>query len=460
MKESIDEKEKKNDKGFFRRWSIRINRMILFVTRDMWRITDEEVSVPSRLMINSFKSVFLTIRYFIQNDLATQASALTYRTILSIVPMLAVLIGIAKGFGIQQVVHDWLKEYLPGHQQELEQALGYVENYLAQVQGGIFVGVGLIVLLYTVFSLIATVEDTFTDIWQTNKRRTWKRRVIDYMGAFFLLPILITASSGLTLMMTTIKGTYFSQYILFGPMLELILNLIPYVIIVLLFTGMYIVLPTVNVRFWPAFISGVLAGIVFQIFQALYISGILWISKYNAIYGSFAAVPLLLLWIQLSWTIVLFGAQLSFSIQNVRKFAFERDTTNVSRRYIDFITIVVASLIVKRFISDERRPHTADSLAEESKAPIRLVSEAIHRLLSIEAITEVNYAHDPKAEFFSPAIDPEKITVGFVLDRIDRYGSEHFKVDNKVRFAPEWQAIEDSRQSLHIPPADTLLKNL
>ena len=223
---------------------------------------------------------------------------------------------------------------------------------------------------------------------------------------------------------------------------------------------MYIVLPTVNVRFWPAFISGVLAGIVFQIFQALYISGILWISKYNAIYGSFAAVPLLLLWIQLSWTIVLFGAQLSFSIQNVRKFAFERDTTNVSRRYIDFITIVVASLIVKRFISDERRPHTADSLAEESKAPIRLVSEAIHRLLSIEAITEVNYAHDPKAEFFSPAIDPEKITVGFILDRIDRYGSEHFKVDNKVRFAPEWQAIEDSRQSLHIPPADTLLKNL
>ena len=137
--------------------------MILFVTRDMWRITDDEVSV------------FLTIRYFIQNDLATQASALTYRTILSIVPMLAVLIGIAKGFGIQQVVHDWLKEYLPGHQQELEQALGYVENYLAQVQGGIFVGVGLIVLLYTVFSLIATVEDTFTDIWQTNKRRTWKR---------------------------------------------------------------------------------------------------------------------------------------------------------------------------------------------------------------------------------------------------------------------------------------------
>ncbi|WP_373810131.1 YihY/virulence factor BrkB family protein [Porphyromonas loveana] len=462
MKENIDKNGKKrnNDRGFWQVWSIKVHRMIRFVTNDMWRLTDEDVSGPRWVTINAMKSVFLSVRYFDQNDLATKASALTYRTVISIVPMLAVLIGIAKGFGLQQYVRDWLKEYLPSHQAEFDQAFGYVENYLMQVQGGLFVGVGLIVLLYTVFALIADVEDTFVSIWQTQKRRPWKRRIIDYTGAFFLMPVFMIASSGLTLMMTTVQGTYFSEYIFFGPILSLILNLVPYVTIVLLFTGMYMALPTVRVHFLPAFIAGTLSGIVFQIFQALYMSGILWISKYNAIYGSFAVVPLLLLWIQLSWTIILFGAQLSFSIQNVRKFAFEKDTSKVSRRYMDFITIVVASLIVKRFVSDERKPRTIDSLAMESKAPIRLVADAVHRLQSVGVVMEVNYAPDTKIEYFSPAMDPDKLTVGLVLDKIDRCGSESFKVDRAAQFFSQWKLTEATRSGHFLPPADTLLRDL
>lgn len=460
MKESIDQKGQKKGKNFLKRLSIRIFRLIRFITYDMWRITDEEVSAPRRLMINAFKSIYLSTRNFIQNDLGTQASALTLKTILSIVPMLAVLVGIAKGFGFQEIVRDFLKEYLPGHQNELDHALGYVENYLSQVQGGVFIGIGLLILLYTAFSLIATIEDTFVNIWQTNKKRTWKRRIIDYTGAFFLLPILMTVSSGLTLMMTTIKGTYFSDYIFFGPMLEFILNLIPFIIIILLITGMYIAIPTVKVHFFPALVAGVLAGVCFQIFQALYISGILWISKYNAIYGSFAAIPLLLLWIELSWTIILFGAQLCFSIQNIKKFAFEKDTSNVSRRYLDFMTIVITSLIVKRFVGSEHKPHTIDSLTNESKAPIRLVARIVHRLLDLGIIMEVNYGKDPNGEFFNPAIDPDKMTVGYILDSIDRSGSESFKVDKKDKFLAEWEATEASREGFFIPTAQTLLKNI
>ncbi|WP_081965515.1 YihY/virulence factor BrkB family protein [Porphyromonas macacae] len=439
---------------------IRIFRWIKFVSIDMWRMTDEDLNKSQGFFFNALKALIMTGKSYVNENLGREASALTYSTVLSIVPLLAVIVGIAKGFGLQEIIYRALLEYLPSHQHELEMAFQSVENYFAQIRGGLFLGLGLIILLYTVINLIAVVEETFNKIWQAQKRRTWGSKIVNYLAFMILLPLLIIVSSGLTIMMGTFNNTFFSDYIFIQPFLNNLLNLAPYVMVIIGFTVMYMVLPFVRVRFLPALISGTLSGIAFQIFQFLYINGVMWISKYNAIYGSFAVFPLLLLWINLSWTITLFGAQLCFSIQNIDNFAFEKETKNISRRYFDFILIVMMSSIVKRFVNGgERSLSRADKLANECCIPIKLANKAIHVLLKVGAIIQVNYGENEE-RYYLPALDSSKLTVGLLLTMVDKSGTEDFLVDKTVSFKSHWEAMKASRLSLENMDTNVLLSEL
>ena len=189
-----------------------LTRMIRFVTYDIWRITENEVSGLKELYINIIKTIILAVRGFQSENLQTKASALTYSTLLSIVPLLAVLLGIAKGFGFQNTVRQELFDYFPGHEVELTKAFEFVESYLEQAQGGVIIGVGLILLFYTVVNLISSIEDTFNDIWQIQKSRPWYRKLSDYLALFLILPVLMTASSGLSIFLSTLQNSFISQY--------------------------------------------------------------------------------------------------------------------------------------------------------------------------------------------------------------------------------------------------------
>ena len=372
-------KPREEKKPIGERISALLARTIRFVTYDIWRITENEVSGLKEIYINIIKTVILAVRGFQSENLQTKASALTYSTLLSIVPLLAVLLGIAKGFGFQGTVRQELFDYFPGHEMELNKAFEFVESYLAQAQGGVIIGVGLILLFYTVINLISSVEDTFNDIWQIQKSRPWYRKISDYLALFLVLPVLMTASSGLSIFMSTLQNSFLGQYLFFTPLVELFLHIAPYIITTLAFTGLYVSLPNTKVRFVNGLVAGFIAGCAFQLFQFIYISGQIWVSKYNAIYGSFAALPLLLLWLQLSWLICLFGAELSYASQNVKKFSFERDSKSISRRYKDFLTLLIASLIVKRFVKGEK-PYTADELSDAYRIPIRITTQILYML--------------------------------------------------------------------------------
>lgn len=456
-----DKNQLKKKHSFFSKVILYVNLTIRFLTRDMWRLSDDDFKGKRGFLIRIIKPVYLAIDAFIEDKLSQKASALTYSTILSIVPMLAVIVGVAKGFGVQQMITETLLNYFPSHRHELNTALGFVDNYFSQIQGGWFVGIGLGILLYTVISLIAGIENTLNDIWQCTKPRPWGRRVVDYMAMFVVLPILMTFSSGITIIIGTVQNALPEQYLLFLPAIGLLWKAIPFFIIIIIFTAFYMALPNTKVKFLPAFISGCLAGVAFQVLQALYVNGIIWISKYNAIYGSFAAVPLLLLFLQVSWTICLFGAQLSFAIQNVRTFNFNQDCKNISRRYNDFIVILVASQICKRFANIlEKKPYSAEDLSNECKIPIQLTKSALQTLLDIDIIIEVNYKGDQVTENYQPAIDPAKLTVGYLIDKLDKHGSERFKTDNLGEYNPQWEAMLATRESILSKDTDILLKDI
>ena len=373
--------------------------------------------------------------------------------------MLAVLLGIAKGFGFQETVRQELLDYFPGHEMELTQAFEFGESLLAEAQGGVIIGVGLILLFYTVINLISSIEDTFNDIWQIQKSRPWYRKISDYLALFLVLPVLMTASSGLSIFMSTLQNSFLSQYFFFTPVMEFLLNVAPYVITVLAFTGLYILLPNTKVRFVNGLVAGTLAGIAFQFFQFIYISGQIWVSKYNAIYGSFAALPLLLLWLQLSWIICLFGAEISYASQNVKKFSFERDSKNISRRYKDFLTLLITSLIVKRFVNGEK-PYTADELSDAYRIPIRITTQLLYQLTEMHILIEVNYGNDERVVHYQPAIDVNRLTVSYLLNRIDQFGSENFKIDTTHLFNKEWHALLKTREDMIRANDKILLKDL
>ncbi|SEG21453.1 YihY/virulence factor BrkB family protein [Parabacteroides chinchillae] len=441
------------------RIQILLTRTIRFVTYDIWRITENEVSGLKELYINTIKTIILAIRGFLNENLQTKASALTYSTLLSIVPLLAVLLGVAKGFGFQGTVREELIDYFPGHETELNKAFEFVESYLDQAQGGIIIGIGFILLLYTVINLISSIEDTFNDIWQIQKSRPWYRKISDYLALFIILPVLMMTSSGLSLFVSTLQNSFLSKYLFFTPLMEIILNIAPYLITTLTFTALYISLPNTKVRFVNGLIAGFIAGCAFQFFQFIYISGQIWVSKYNAIYGSFAALPLLLLWLQLSWLICLFGAELTYASQNVKKFSFERDSKNISRRYKDFLTLLIASLITKRFVKGEK-PYTADEISDAYRIPIRLTTQILYLLTELNIIIEVNYGDDDRVAYYQPAIDVNKISVSYLLTKMDEYGSENFKIDTSCLFSKEWKTLLKTREDMIKANDNILLKDL
>ncbi|MDR1557549.1 MAG: YihY/virulence factor BrkB family protein [Tannerellaceae bacterium] len=451
--------ENETKKTFSERISTLIKKSVYFVTYDIWRITGNEISGIKSIYINIIKTLILAVRGFLNENLPTKASALTYSTLLAIVPLLAVLIGIAKGFGFQNVVHQELLDYFPGHEAEIGKALEFVESYLSQAQGGVFIGIGLLLLFYTVISLISSIEDTFNRIWQIAQSRPWKRKVVDYMGLFLILPVLMTASGGFSIFISTLQNTFLSEYMFFTPVMDKLLKITPFLIATIAFTSIYILLPNTKVCFLNGLIPGAISGCAFQIFQVLYINGQIWVSKYNAIYGSFAALPLLLLWLQLSWLICLFGAELSYASQNVKKFSFERDSRNISRRYKDFLTLLIASLIVKRFAKGEK-PYTADELSDLYRIPLRLTTQILLLLSELHIIIEVNYGNDDRILYYQPAVDINLITVGYLLNKMDAYGSENFKVDTLSQFRNEWETILKTREDLVVTGRQILLKDL
>lgn len=429
-----------------------------FLTNDIWRITDSEVTNLKYTLYTVIKTVYLTVDRFTKDNLVNRASALTYSTLLALVPILAILFAIARGFGFANLVEYQLRDIFGGVNETTETILQFVDSYLAQAKSGVFIGVGLVMLLWTVLNLTNNIEYAFNRIWQVNKQRSMYRKITDYFSMFLLLPILIVISAGLNIFMSTFLKEM-ENFIMLAPFLKFLVRLIPFVFTWGMFTALYIFMPNTKVKFKPALIAGILAGTVFQAFQMLYISSQLWVTKYNAIYGSFAAIPLLLLWLQMSWTICLFGVELSYASQNVHTYSFDEDTRNISRRYRDFVTILILSLITKRFCNNEK-PYTAEELSGTHRIPINLTNKVLYQLQRIELIHEVMTDEKSDDITYQPSMDVNQLTLAVLLQRLECSGSENFKVDREEEFLAEWKTVVKIKEEYYKKASTVLLKDL
>ena len=435
----------------------KIKSFIQFTSEDVWRVTDAEISKAKKRAYDFVKIISLVVRRFSEDNLSSRASALTYSTLLSLVPMLAVLLSIARGFGFNNIVESQLFDNFPGQRIVLSKIFEFVNSYLDRTKEGLFIGLGIVILLYTVFNLISGIEDNFNMIWQVKRGRSYHRMFSDYFSFLLLLPVFLIFSSGLSIFISTMLDTI-DKYEVLTPVYHIFLKLTPFFVTILAFTFLYMFMPNTKVQFRHAFYAAIFAGLGFLFFQYLYINGQIWVSKYNAIYGSFAFLPLLLLWLQLSWLICLIGAEFSFASQNIRTFSFEADSKNITRRYYDFVILTVATLIIKRF-EKGHPPYTADEISVDFKIPIRLTHRVIFDLQELDIINEIKENDDRKVHY-QPALDINKITIGYLFQKIDTKGSEKFKIDKDIEFRSEWEAVLKTRESMMCLSNEILLKDL
>ena len=303
-----------------------IKKVARFISHDMWRIRAKRLSKPKSLSLRALRIFMLSLNEYNRDKCSLHASALTFFSLLSIVPVFAMAFGIAKGFGLETMLHERLMA-VDGQQEILQKVVQFSESMLQNTKGGLIAGVGVVLLFWSVINVLQNIEKSFNHIFAVRKERTLTRKLADYMTIMLICPILVILSGSVTVFISTQIANIVHQSgqagALIGPHVLKLLRLLPYVIFWLLLTFLYIVMPNTRVKIKSAFYGALVAGTLYQLVQVLYIKSQMVASNLGAIYGSFAALPLFLTWLQLSWQIVLYGAELAFAHQNEETYEFE-----------------------------------------------------------------------------------------------------------------------------------------
>lgn len=416
-----------------------IEKIYRFISHDVWNVEGD-----SRLD-KVVKAGNLAVRGFFNKEIQERASALTYRTVLAIVPAMAMLFAIARGFGLQNLLHGQLMQYFPAQRKALETGISFVDSYLNHASEGVFVGVGLLLLIYTLISLMSSVEASFNKIWGIEHDRPFSRKVTDYTALFLFIPIFLICSAGLSIFLSSMVQRVFPVAV--SPIALMLLDMLPIVLVWLTFTFAFWLIPHTRVHFRYALICGVIFGSLYSLVQWIFVEGQIMVSSYNAIYGSFAFLPLLLFWLQLSWMLVLMGTLMTYCLQNIYGFNYNHhdDLGNISQAYLDEITIMLLAVIAKRFQQEQPAVYKRDFTGDKYNIPIVLVDRVISRLRQAGLISTV--IDEDGEEAYQPKFSTDRYTLGEVKKRLSQLGSSRFLTVADREFASAYSLIEQAPDS-------------
>ncbi len=418
--------------------SFSLRDIIRFLNEDVWKVSLKDLSARKSILIKNLRIILLALKGFNEDKCVLRAQALTFYSLLSLVPLVAFVFGIAKGFDMQKVLEDQLAKSLQGQDQVVSFIIDAAEKQLLQAKGGLIAGIGIIVLLYTVFKLMQSIERSFNEIWGAPHSRSFGRKFSDYLTVLFVAPILFILSSGVTVFVKTSITPIMSRVMLLGPFISklifLSLKLSPFFVFWLLLNFLYIFMPNTRVRFRSAFMGGIVAGTIYVIWQTLYITLQIGFAKAGAIYGSLAALPLFMFWLQVSWLIVLFGTEIAFAHQNVDTYEMEPLSETVSISLKKILSLRIANICVKNFVRGEN-PWSAQMIAEFLELPVRLTNILLSDLVKCHVLSETG-GKDEKISYYQPARDVNALTIHYVASSLEKLGD-----DENISFA-ESEEIE------------------
>ncbi|MBA3602157.1 MAG: YihY/virulence factor BrkB family protein [Parachlamydiaceae bacterium] len=273
-----------------------------FFKKDIWNRDGNSYAV-----LRIFSSA---VGNFIKDKGLDKSSTLTFYTLLSIVPLFAIAFGIAQAMGFADILTEQIKTYLYSQPQIAEKLIQFSQTTLKSTKGDLIASLGILTLFWTVLSTIGSVESFFDDIWGT-KGRTFFQKIKNFTPIIIIFPLLVVGPSSVIAFSSDISKNI--PYL--GPLINFALSFGTYILNIGVLSLMYIYLPNTKVSWKAAFIAAVFTGIIFFIWQWIYITFQVKAVSYGVIYGSFAAIPLFLIWLNYSWLIMIFGARLSLEIQ-------------------------------------------------------------------------------------------------------------------------------------------------
>lgn len=436
-------------------------RFFTYLNRGIWHLRMKDLPRRRYIWIRTLRIIVLAFRDFQKDNCSLRASALTFYSLLSVVPVAALAFGIAKGFGLQEDLTASLLQKLEGQEDVATYIIRFADALLSNTKGSVVAGVGVLVLLWTVVRLLNGIEDAFNHIWELRQGRTIFRKVADYLAMILISPVLFIVSSSLTVYVTSQLEAIAERIALLGKLHFLVLFLVslsPYIFLWVLLMFIYLVMPNTGVSLRGAALAGIIAGTLFQLVQTTYISFQISVAKYNAVYGSFAALPLFMAWLQLSWLIVLFGAEISYAYDTVESHEYEAESARASHSFRRLVALRIASLCVKTFFHG-KRPLDELSIAHSLEAPRRLVQEILDELTAAQVLNQV-IEEDTRRCCYQPASSIHTLTIKEVLDRLDHQGSENIPLAEGPDHARLIEKLEALDALVRNAPENMLLKDL
>ena len=396
-----------------------ISRTRDFLDKGLWNNDDSHLGRLTRYARQILKIVVMTVREFLEQKATVRASALTYYTLLSVIPTLALAFAIAKGFNLESLLTSYISDNLTSPE-VAAYIISFASSALENTRSGIIAGVGVIMLLYSVFKLLANIEEAFNLMWCVRSPRTMLRKVTDYIAIMIFTPILLLTALSANILFRSSLREHLSGSL--SPLQDFLVALSPYVMIWIFFTLLYLILPNAKVKPLPAIIAGVITGTAFQIVQWVYITFQVGVNSAGAIYGSFAFLPLLLAWLQLTWTIVLAGCKIAFSIQNVNSYALERGVRLVSINLQQTLALVIMYHTVADF--EQQRRSTAISMANDLQIPQPIFFFLTDQLIRAGLLAELKTDANNQDRAFIPALNPTQITPALITSRLNALGDD------------------------------------
>jgi len=438
-----------------------LSKIINFLKTDIWRIRLKNYPRSKSFFLRQLRIIILAVRGFAEDKCKFRASALTFYSLLSVVPVIAMMFGIAKGFGLENRVETELLQKMQGQEEVAKRVIDFANSLLENTSGGFIAGVGVAFLFWAIIKVLSNIENSFNDIWGVKTPRRIGRKFSDYLSMILVCPFfLIIASSATVVISSQVRVViqHFSVFSTIGPLVLFLLKLLPYCTIWIMFTFVFIFMPNTKVKLSSGFLGGVIAGTTFQIIQWVYINFQIGAAKYSAIYGSFAALPLFLLWLQISWLVVLFGAELSFAHQNVETYEFEQDCLSASYSFKKLLSLLITHLLIKNFCKAEQ-PWDAEKISHTLEIPIRLVRQILFELVGSGILSEVK-KEDGKDVAYQPAVDAGKVTVKYVVESLEKRGNSDIPVEKTSELDKLSECLSTFADDIEKSPANILLKDL
>jgi membrane protein len=427
-----------------------IKEILHFFKTEIWTPEMRSKSGRRGFLIRQIRIIMFAFKGFFEDRAALRASSLTYFTILSIVPIFAMAFGIAKGFGFEDRMNEFIDNSFQEQDQMMSWIKGMVADLLDNTKGGLVAGIGFVILFWSVIQVLNNIELSFNDIWQVRKSRSPVRKFSDYLAMMIIAPFGIALSGSFTVKINQAADNF--------EFIQPVLKLVPFVSIWILFSIVYIVMPNTKVKYKYALIAGIIAGSLSMLVQWGYFEFQIGVTRFNTLYGSFAAIPLFLLWLQITWLIVLMGAEISYAYQNIENYEHEEDALSLNHDNKRILSLLVTHHIIKNFEEGGMAKNNSQ-LSHELGIPVRLLNELTFELVECGILAELT-SDNTKDRRYQPAMDIHKIDVDLLYTKLEKLGNDHLIVTESEKVNKITRIHEHLLNAMRESPSNVLIKDI